>query len=353
MEMDDAARQGAQYQQGPTYFEITTAASLLHFARRAVDVAVLEVGLGGRLDSTNVCEPVLSVITSISLDHTRQLGNTLGAIAGEKAGIIKPGVPVVSGVIEPEPRGVIQRIANQRGSPCFQAGRDFEFCYRVPDEAAWTGEGDRRTGALDAEMDFSQRDALGTTEYRNLRLGLLGEHQAANASVAIAAVRHLQHTGWRIDESAIRRGLATARCPARIELMRIRPDVIVDTAHNVASVQALVRVLNRHFPASKRRILIFATSQDKDADGMLQCLLPQFDTAILTRYLNNPRFIPEDTLAAIAGRIASQLNTRQRQLSVSPDPASAWQTARAAAGPDDLICIVGSFFLAAELRELV
>ena len=126
--MDDEARRQGDHQ-GPTYFEITTAAALLHFQDRQVDVAVLEVGLGGRLDSTNICHPVVSVITSISFDHMRLLGTTLAAIAREKAGIIKPGMPVVTGVTQPEPFGVIEQVARDHGAELLALGRDFEFDY--------------------------------------------------------------------------------------------------------------------------------------------------------------------------------------------------------------------------------
>ncbi|MHB8862477.1 MAG: bifunctional folylpolyglutamate synthase/dihydrofolate synthase, partial [Pirellulaceae bacterium] len=137
LELDEQARQERE-QQGPTYFEITTAAALIHFRDQRVDAAVLEVGLGGRLDSTNICQPIVTAITSISFDHTRQLGNTLSAIAREKAGIIKPGIPLITGVTQPEPFGVIQQVARDNGAPLLALGRDFDFDYwpELPDAQA-------------------------------------------------------------------------------------------------------------------------------------------------------------------------------------------------------------------------
>ena len=229
----------------PTFFEVTTAMAFLHYSQQNVDAVVLEVGLGGRLDSTNVCRPSVSIITSISFDHTRQLGNTLAAIAGEKAGIIKPGVPVISGVVEGEPRSVIQETARREGAPLFERDVQFDFDYR--DERAHYRE----------PADGSRR------RMDDLQLGMLGRHQAANAATALAAISRLNEQGWNIPEAAIRRGLAEARCPARIEVVSQQPTVVLDVAHNVASIEALVHVLAERFPAG-RRVLVFASSRDKD-----------------------------------------------------------------------------------------
>ena len=200
---------------GPTYFEILTAMAFCHFARRA-KIAVLEVGLGGRLDSTNVCAPLVSVITSISLDHTRQLGETLVAIAAEKAGIIKPGVPVVSGVTDPEPRKIIRRIAAAQGCRLLELGVDFDFRYDPPrhlersasaarfeliEPSSGVGRrwcGGQACASLPAEQPFRPE--------ARFTLGLLGRHQSANATVALMAVRELRRAGWAIPEPAVRRG---------------------------------------------------------------------------------------------------------------------------------------------------
>ncbi|MCI0358056.1 MAG: bifunctional folylpolyglutamate synthase/dihydrofolate synthase [Planctomycetaceae bacterium] len=329
---------------GPTFFEVTTAMAFLHFARRKVDCAVLEVGLGGRLDSTNVCQPKVTIITSISFDHTRQLGSTLAAIAGEKAGIIKPGVPVISGVVKDEPREVIRRVAREQGAPLFERGKEFDFV---------TGPAGIDCQALDyCEPDDERGPGYAV---RGVRLGMFGAHQAANAAVAICAVRRLVEQGWAIDEAALRSGLASAKVPARIELISDRPVVILDVAHNVASIEALLGVLADRF-RPRRRILIFASSKDKDTAGMLRLLLPRFDEVVLTRYIENPRAVEIDQLQQLAEKALgadSSNGDAQPAIHAAATPGEAWRIARGLAGSDDLICISGSFFLAAELRPVV
>jgi dihydrofolate synthase/folylpolyglutamate synthase len=324
----------------PTFFEITTAMAMLHFAQCNIDAAVLEVGLGGRLDSTNVCVPEVCLITSISYDHTRQLGSTLRAIAGEKAGIIKPGVPVVSGVVAEEPRGAIVAAAAEQGAPLIERGRDFD-AVAVP----------RRCHAgppIGQRFDYWENSPEGRWSLADLHLPLLGQHQAANAAAAIAALRQLVRRGWNISDGAIHRGLAAARCDARIEVIQRRPDVILDVAHNVASIEAIVEVLRARFP-SGRRVLLFASSRDKDVPGMLRLLLPEFDHIVLTRYLINPRAVAVEELHSLARETLIEGCTRRREIAIEPDPVAAWRYARQLARPDDLICITGSFFLAAEL----
>lgn len=317
----------------PTYFEVVTALAWLRFARHRVEVAVLEVGLGGRLDSTNVCQPRVSVITSISYDHTQQLGTDLAAIAGEKAGIIKPRTPVVSGVLAPEARAVVAATAAEQTCRLIQLGADFDFSYRPPRHL------ERADGR--GQMDFREL-AGGNFELANLELTLLGEHQAANAAVAIATVRELSHQGWNISEPAIRQGLADVRWPARIEILRRHPAVVLDAAHNVASIEALVRVLDQSF-SCPRRLAIFATTRDKDLRGMLEVLLPEFDDVIFTRYQSNPRGVDAEALEALSAGIAGA----RRHVCV--DPAEAWKLAGEIASPEHLICITGSFFIAAEM----
>ena len=331
----------------PTFFEITTAMAFLHFARQYAEAAVLEVGLGGRLDSTNVCRPSVCLITSISLDHTRQLGGTLAAIAGEKAGIIKPGVPVVSGVVNEEPREVIRQVARQSRAPLFERGEAFDF-----DDLGSHGK-EEHAGQ---RLDYREPAANPTWTLTGVQIGLLGRHQAANAAAAIAAVRRLQEQGWPIGEAALRQGLAAVRWPARIEVVGRRPTVILDVAHNVASIGALLAVVRERF-AGRRRLLIFASSKDKDTAGMLRLLLPEFDEVVLTRYIHNPRAAEPEALRELATAELSSANNGRPQhvpvLHTAATPEAAWQLARQAAGPDDLVCIAGSFFLAAELRPLV
>ena len=331
-----AARDPAE--SGPTYFEITTAMALLHFARHKVQATVLEVGMGGRLDSTNVCRPLVSVITSISFDHTRQLGNTLESIAREKAGIVKPSIPVVSGVVDPAPREVIRQVCRQQGCRLSELGTDFDFTYHPP-------RGLELAPAM-GRLDFRYRAPGREFGYRDLPLRLLGSHQAANAAVALAALVELEQAGWKVPEAAARTGLAEVVWPVRIELLARRPAVVVDAAHNVASIDALLRVLDESFSV-RRRLLVFATTREKDVRGMLERLLKRFDEVILTRYLDNPRAVPPDELAAAAAELTG------RRYRVCAAPAEAWDEVRSLAGPDDLICVTGSFFLAAEMREQI
>lgn len=336
--MDRAAAARKPAEIGPTYFEITTAMALLHFVQRQVDVAVLEVGLGGRLDSTNVCLPEVAVITSISFDHMKQLGNTLEAIAREKAGIIKPGVPVVSGVTDSEPRKVIREVCREQGCRLNELGYEFDFSYRPPSASD--------TGPIVGNMDFSYHVPGREHAYHDLPLKLLGRHQAANAAVALAVLAELNDKGWAVSEAASRTGLAEVCWPARVEVVHRRPVVVVDAAHNLASIDALVRVLDETFSASiRRRLLVFATTQEKDLRGMLIRLSGRFDHVILTRYRNNPRGAPPEELAALAWEATGQ------RYQVCPDPAAAWGEVLRWATPEDLVCITGSFFLAAEMRS--
>jgi len=324
---------------GLTFFEITTALGFLYFARHSVDIAVLEVGLGGRLDSTNVCRPEVSVITSISYDHTKQLGSTLAEIAREKAGIIKPGVPVIAGVMGDEAQQVIEQIAREQNSPLVQRGRDFDFA------------GMGYSAAAHAErFDYWERMENSQAQLAGLEISLLGTHQCANAAVAIAALRQLSTKNWSIPEAAIRQGLSAAKCSARIEILGKNPPVILDAAHNVASVQALVDVLAEQFPRTKPT-LIFASSRDKDVAGMMKVLLPACETLILTRYVTNPRAMETAELEWIARQAAEQMSSSPPKIIVEQTPAAAWQLASSIGS--ELICITGSFFLAADMADVM
>jgi dihydrofolate synthase/folylpolyglutamate synthase len=315
----------------PTFFEVATAVGFLHFARRGVDVAALEVGLGGRLDSTNVCDPELAVITSISFDHTKLLGNRLTSIAREKAGIVKPGRPVISGVTVPEARAVVEQICKERNAPLRQLGVDFRYRYRP--------------GYVDSDSVRKPRVEVTTWErcWPQMDQNLLGDHQAANASVAVACVEMLRTQGWAIPNAAVARGLAEVSWPARMEVISRRPLVVLDCAHNVASAEALVETLESCFPPG-RRLLLFAGSSDKDIPGMFRVLTPHFDHALLTRYSDSPRSVPPEQL------IGWWRAAGDRPATTYATPTEAWAAARAMAGHADLICVSGSVFLAGEMR---
>lgn len=326
-----AARPGGEH--GPTYFELLTALAFLHFARQRVDVAVLEVGLGGRLDSTNVCEPRVCAITSISFDHMRQLGNTLAAIAGEKAGIIKPGVPVVSGVLAEEPRTVVAERAAELGAPLWQLGRDFDVFYYPPAQDA----------AAAARIDVRSNVPGGWGRLDGLELALWGRHQAENAAVALAVLAVLRSQGWQIPATAVRAGLASVQWPARVEVLGRRPTVVLDAAHNTASIAALLQTLRESFPA-RRRWLIFASSKDKEYAAMVRQLVPECDVFCCTEFHNNPRAVSARELPDLA-RAAGHLQVEEYAC-----VAEAWRAVQARAAADDLVFVTGSFFLAAEFR---
>jgi dihydrofolate synthase/folylpolyglutamate synthase len=324
----------------PTFFEIATALGFLHFARQGVDLAVIEVGLGGRFDSTNVCRPLVAAITSISFDHTELLGDRLASIAMEKAGIVKPGRPAVSGAAVPEARQVIEVICRERGAPLQQLEVDFHYRYepgQIVPRLVGTGH-------------VLHKPRVHVTTARRawpaLEVGLLGEHQAANAAVAVACVEQLRDQGLAIPDEAVRVGLAEVDWPARLEVLGGRPLVVLDCAHNLASAHALIETLTASLPAT-RRWLIFAGSHDKDLVGMLRMLAPHFAHAYLTRYSTNPRSVPPERLAEILER------DTQLPYTLCSDSVAAWQSACAAAGPDELICVTGSVFLAGELRPVI
>lgn len=322
-----------------TFFEIGTALGFLHFVRHQVDFAVVEVGLGGRFDSTNVCDPLLAIITSISHDHTQVLGDTLAKIAFEKAGIIKPHRPVISGVRNPEARSVIEEISQARGALLRQVERDFSF--------------EHQPAQISTNLE-RPASALVTTWRRvwpALTLGLLGEHQASNAAVAVAAAEQLIERGVAIRDRAVADGLARVTWPARLEVMAQRPLVLLDCAHNVASVRALVQAVRESFPPpardATRHFLIFGSNRDKDIAGMLDVLAPRFERIFLTSFKGNQRCVPGDQLLAFL-----PADCRERSVPCI-DAAHAWRLARAQAGPRDLICVAGSVFLAGELRPII
>jgi len=325
-----------------TFFEMATALGFLHFVRRRVEAAIVEVGLGGRFDSTNVVLPRVAVITSISIDHTQQLGNTLTSIAAEKAGILKPGRPAISGVRTPEARTVIRQLARMRAVAVRELGVDFNYRYEP--------------GAVTRSELRLPRVAVVTRQRRwpAMDVALLGEHQAANAAVAVATVEELQHQGLRLPDRAVADGLASVAWPARLEVMGRQPLVILDCAHNLASAEALVETLRTTVPlsseeraAGRRCHVVFAGSSDKDLAGMLHILAPHFSDFYFTRYANSSRSVAPARLGEMLGQ------TSDVPFTTWPSAAEAWQAARAAADAKDLICITGSVYLAGELYQRI
>ncbi len=321
-----------------TFFEIGTALGFLHFVRRRADFGIIEVGLGGRFDSTNVCHPLLAIITSISYDHTQILGDTLGKIAFEKAGIAKANTPTISGVRDGEASDVIRAVCAERHSPLIQLGRDFDFTH---------------TPAQFSAMDQSSATvAIHTPSqtWPRFALNLIGEHQSHNAALTIIAAEKLRELGIPLTREAIAAGLANVHWPARLEIMRQKPLALLDCAHNVESARMLVKAILTSFPLRRlgaRRLLIFAGNRDKDLAGMLAELMPIFDRIYLTSvHTTARRATPQELMSLLPP------DARDKVI-VCNDSAEAWQAAFSAANPEDLICATGSVFLAGELRPLM
>lgn len=339
-----AARRGGN---GPTWFEVLTAVAFVHFARARVDLAVLETGLGGRLDATNVSKPVLSIITSISLDHMHLLGSTVGRIATEKAGIIKRRCPVISAAIHPAARRVIESTAARRHAPLLQLGRDFESFYLPPTALPPTAAGEALSHGLAPGSVAVRIAAAPAAADIVFQLGMPGPHQAINAALVVMAARSLTARGIRVPDRAVGRGLRQVSLPARIETIAHRPLVILDAAHNVASMESLMATLADAASTFRPRVLVFAASSDKQIDEMLAVVRGHFDHVVVTRYATNPR------AATVQQLVASCRRASIPSPQVATAPAEALRLARSLATPRGLVCVAGSFFLAAEIRAVL
>ena len=319
--------------ESPTFFELVTAIGFMHFAQQAVDFAVVEVGMGGRLDATNVIAPEVAAITRIDFDHVRRLGKTLAKIAFEKGGIIKQDVPVVLAEQEPEALGALVAIAHRRGAPMVRVGRDVTL------DVVKTGVADDGPYCR-----FGLRTR--TRHYEALELRLLGRHQAANAATAVAVVEALsERCGLSIKEPAIRKGLVSARCPGRIEFFPGRPAVLLDGAHNPISIKVLCDILAATF-RDRRVVLVMAVARDKDVDEMLKRILPRATHVIFTRS-DSPRSEPPEELRKKA------LHLTGTQADSEPDAERAFARAQELADTDGLVCVTGSLYLAGKLRPLL
>ncbi len=328
-----------------SFFEIITAAALLYFQQQGVQHVVLEVGLGGRLDSTNVCQPRLCVITNISIDHTKQLGSTVDRIAREKAGIIKRRVPVISGATAPLAAREIRETSAVCDSPLIELGRDITV-QPLPGESGDLNVRFNTSGSLPDGTDY-QMNAV--------ELASPAMHQIENAALAIAALKMLARDRAAINENAIRESLRNFSMIGRCEILARQPFIIVDMAHNVASIRALTHTLRRVVASGSgrgRRILVFGSSRDKDLTGMLDSLLPEFDQAVFTRFVENPRATdPQQLLETAQGVV--QKSGLVVSLDATASPAQVWQRIQADLQSDDMLCVTGSAFLIAEMRPLI
>ncbi len=328
----------------PTFFELSTALAWMVFQDAGCDLVVLEVGLGGRLDTTTLCAPLVTIITSISRDHMRLLGDTLELIAREKAGIVKPGVPCLIGVDQPSVVAVIAEVCRERGAELWQLGQEIHIEHRHPTPG--------RVGPAKWTMDVRTPSHT----YRGLDVPLAGEFQTRNAALAIAAVECVvshsakersvadQKAGLLIEDH-MRAGLSQVIWPLRLEVVQQAPLILLDAAHNDASMHELCRAA-LSIPA-QTRTLIFGTSRDKEAAVMLGIAGAAFDQLIVTKYSTNPRAWPVEELVEIAK------SATLAPVQSCPTVAEALHLAREHSHPGDLICVAGSFFLAAEAREIL
>jgi dihydrofolate synthase/folylpolyglutamate synthase len=316
----------------PTFFEIITAIAFLYFAAEKVDIAVIEAGLGGRLDSTNVLTPSLCGVTSISLDHTQQLGGTVAKIAAEKAGIFKRDVPVISVRQDGEAERVLKKHAKAAKSRLMFTGEDIDFSYRV--------ESSRTAGC-------HTRICLTTPQSRfeHLPVPVLGEHQAINCGLALALLDQLKTQGMEIDDQRAVEGLAAVDLPGRMEMVCEDPRILVDGAHNAASMQALLRAIGQNIPYDSM-IMIFGCAADKDINGMMDRIATGADKVIFTR-VNSPRSARPEDLAAIYTECSG------REAQITHGLAAALQIAQSAASKEDLICLCGSFYLVGEAKLML
>lgn len=309
-----------------TFFEFTTGMAFQHFADSDAEVAVVEVGMGGRFDATNVLTPLVSVITNVALDHQEYLGDTVRAIAFEKAGIIKPGVPLVTGRLSPAAADVIGQIAVERQASLFRWNREF------------LAEGDPLT-------EF-QYDGI-KARYRGLSCPLAGAHQLENAACALAALELASARDLAVPAGAVLAGLSGTHWEGRLEVMERTPTLLLDGAHNPAAGEALTAYLNayrREHPGT-RVILLVGMMRDKDHDGFFRLLLPLADEVVLTQ-AQVPRSASAQELMAQAEPWAGSCHARTL-------PADALALARRLASPADLICITGSLMLAGEIKALL
>ena len=303
-----------------TFFEITTALAFLYFARQGVDAAVIEVGLGGRLDATNVITPRVSVITSLSYDHMAVLGNTLSAIAAEKAGIIKERIPVVSAPQPDEALTVLERIAAERHAPLTLVGRDVHF------------------RALEHSLD-GQRLQIEAPVSLPLRIPLLGRHQVVNAVTAWAA---LQASGLKVPSEAIQAGFADVVWPCRFEVAHRQPPLVLDSAHNVDSFEKLSQTLADYFPTYPVT-LIFGCSEDKNMAAMLAALKGQLKRVLATRAAH-PRAVGPQAIVVVAGQLGIPAEV------VTPVEAALRHALALAEEEQTLILSAGSMFVTAEVK---
>lgn len=310
----------------PTFFECVTALAFESFAQKRVEFGVIEVGLGGRLDATNILAPVISVITRVDFDHENFLGHSLEEIAGEKAGIVKPATPVLVATQRPEVMGVIRKRATDVGAPIFETESSFET------KRQWMENGCSRAVVSEAATGW-------TIE---LAPQLPGRFQLQNALNAVAAARYLQAREYRISDAAIAEGIARATWPGRLEKLRSRPDLYLDGAHNPSAARELAEFLAQNFPGRKIR-LVFGALRDKAVDEIAGILFPLATEVILTQ--------PQTTRAISVAQLSELTAHHAARLEVLAEPDAALEHALGRSGEDDAVIVAGSLYLVGQLRQ--
>ena len=317
----------------PTFFEIFTALAFQYYVDMGVDIAVIECGLGGRLDSTNVLAPEVIGLTSISLDHMHQLGRTIAAIAGEKAGVLKSGTTAISVPQSPEAKDVLKKVAKDTNANLKFTGEEIDFSYRV--------ESSRENGCHTRICLTTPR-----SKFEHLTVPLQGEHQALNCGLALALLDELKAQGMSIDDEKAIEGLEGVYVPGRMEMIHQDPRILVDGAHNGASIKALIRAIGQNIPYDSM-VMIFGCAGDKDIAGMIEQIAKGADKVIFTMATDNTRAASPKALAEAyeecSGRVAQVAQTL----------ADAIRIAHSAVSREDIICICGSFYLVGEAKKLL
>jgi dihydrofolate synthase/folylpolyglutamate synthase len=318
-------RDACRHDLSPTFFECTTSMAFQHFADACVDVAVVEVGLGGRFDATNVLQPVACAITTIALDHQEYLGPTLSSIALEKAGIVKPGIPVVVGRLDAEPEETIERIAMERHAPMHRLNRDFR--------------------TVGSSTDWFDYEGI-TGRHEGLFCPLAGRHQLDNVACALALLEAAVAGGILISEEAIRRGLRSVKWEGRLEIVEERPTIVLDGAHNPAAAAVLADSLTEMMRKKPRGrlIVVLGMMRDKNHRGFIRPLRHLVGDVVLTQ-ADLPR-------SATVSELRAALEDWLPSLHAAPLPADALTVAKQLAGPDDVICVTGSLMLVGDVTAL-
>lgn len=311
----------------PTFFEIYTALAFMYFYVKKVDIAVIEVGLGGRLDATNVIHPLIAVITPISLDHTQQLGNDIISIAREKAGIIKPGSEVIISMQQKAVKVFLQNICQEKKVKFYQVGKDIKF---------------RLLEATPLNQKFNVQGLL--QRYPLLSLSLAGKHQLCNAATAIGAVELLHKFDFKVSTEHIKQGLTDVKWPGRIQIISEKPLILVDCAHNASSANFLAKFLKK-FYSNKNIVVIIAVLKNKDVEGIAKAICPLASRVIVTR-INSPRALPIEDLYITISRYA-----RTKPL-VETNSNNAIERARELTQETGVICITGSVYLVGEVLDM-